>query len=466
MMDTLLLSRIQFGITITFHIIYPALSIGLASYLTLIEGIWLNNNSIAVYQTCRFWTKILGLTFGMGIISGLVMEFQLGTNWGGFSRLVGPVLGVLFTSETLTAFFVEATFLGLMLFGWGRINRYFHFMCTIMVCLAVWISAFWIMAANSWMQTPSGVRFINGHFVIMSWFQVIFNPSTVMRYFHMILASSISALMIIISVACYYLLKKINITFAKFNLKISIITLSIIMPCQMVIGDKVGLIVHDHQPIKTAAIEGLWNTQQGAPLLLFANIDQQNQKNTFEIGIPHLASLINTHQWNGQLQGLRSVSPTKQPKVANIFYGFRAMIGSGIIIFIFAYYGLIKIIQNSDLSTFYLKCGMILAPSGLIGLIMGWYTAEMGRQPWIVYNIITTASAATPVALNKVIIGFLLILIVYGIIFGYFYNYYLMKIIKAGPGIYNYYPSSKYPLFSTALPNAVPIKGAKNEILH
>lgn len=465
-MNTLLLSRIQFGITITFHIIFPALSIGLASYLALIEGLWLKNQNTIIYKSCRFWTKILGLTFGMGIVSGLVMEFQLGTNWGGFSKLVGPVLGVLFTSETLTAFFVEATFLGLMILGWGRINRYFHYLCTIMVFIAVLISAFWIMAANSWMQTPAGVRFEGGHFIITSWLQVIFNPSTVVRYLHMILASFISALMIIISVSCYYLLKKINIEFAKFNYKISILALCIILPCQMFIGDTVGLIVHEYQPVKTAAIEGLWNTSEGAPLLLFASIDQQKQKNTFEIGIPHLASLINTHKWNGQLMGLNSVAPIKQPKVFNVFYGFRAMVGIGFIIFFFSYYGLITIFRNKNLNSFYLKCGTILAPSGLFGLIMGWYTAEMGRQPWVVYNIITTASAVTSVPLNKVLIGFLLILLVYGLIFGYFYNFYLIKTIKIGPNIYNTHYQSQFRFFSFKFLDVLKNKGANNEIIH
>ncbi len=381
MMNALLLSRIQFGITITFHIIFPALSIGLATFILIVEGMWLNSRDPILYQSCRFWTKILALTFGMGIISGLAMEFQLGTNWGGFSQYVGPVLGVLFTLEALTAFFVEATFLGFMLFGWGRVHRYFHFFSTVMVWLAVMISAFWIMAANSWMQTPDGVRFVSGKFIVESWYRVIFNPSTVVRYTHMILASYIAAAMVVVGVASYYLLKNKFIDFAKFNLKFMIVALCIMMPLQVFIGDEVGLVVYQYQPIKTAAIEGLWDDSRGAPLLIFAYIDQKAQRNRFEMSIPHLASVINTHQWNGQMQGLKSIPLDKQPAVGNVFYAFRIMVGLGILMLLFSYYGLILLCREKSFNRYFLRAGLVLIPSGLLAMMMGWYTAEMGRQP-------------------------------------------------------------------------------------
>lgn len=441
MISTLDISRIQFAMTITFHIIFPALSIGLATYITVVEAMWLKTKKPILYQTCRFWTKILALTFGMGIISGLAMEFQIGTNWAGFSKIVGPVLGVLFVSEALTAFFIEATFLGFMLFGWGRINKYLHFFCSFMVWVGVMLSAFWILAANSWMQTPAGVNFIHGKFVVTSWWHVIFNPSTIIRYTHMILAAYIATAMVVLAVACFYLLRKQYKPFALFNLKFILCVVCILMPLQIFIGDEVGLKVHQYQPIKTAAIEGLWNTTKGAPLLLFADIKQKQRKNGFNIAIPHMASVINTHHWDGKLIGLNSVKPSYQPYVPLVFYSFRVMVGLGFIILIFAFVGITKTLRHKLASSpWFLKLGVLLAPSGLLALIAGWYTAETGRQPWVVYNIVSTASAVSDVSVSKVVIGFSLIVVIYGIIFGYFYNRYLFKTIQTGPAIYGIEP--------------------------
>jgi len=437
MMNTLDISRLQFAITITFHIIFPALSIGLATWILIIEGLWLKTNNPKYYQSCRFWSKILALTFGMGIISGLAMEVQMGTNWGQFSSIVGPVLGVLFVSEALTAFFIEAIFLGVMLFAWGKLNKWFHYFCTSMVWIGVNLSAFWIMAANSWMQTPSGVIYANGHFIITSWWHIIFNHSTLIRYLHMLLASYIATLMIISAVACYYLIKKHFNNFAKFHVKFAIIGLCLLMPCQIFIGDEVGLKVRQYQPIKTAAIEGLWSTQKGAPFLLFANIDQKTQKNHFSVAIPHLASLINTHHWNGKLIGLDAVKKEQQPNVNLTFYSFRFMVGLGLIMLVQAFYGLFLLFKQRLYSNkYYLKLSIILAPAGLLALITGWYTAETGRQPWVVYNILSTDQAVSIVPTYKVIEGFLIILLIYGVIFCYYFNRYVLKIIKTGPLTY------------------------------
>ncbi len=436
MFSTLDISRLQFVITITFHIIFPALSIGLATYIVIVEGIWLTTSRRIYYQSCRFWTKILALTFGMGIISGLAMEFQIGTNWGGFAKIVGPVLGVLFVAEALTAFFIEATFLGFMLFGWGRINKYFHFFCSIMVWIGVMLSAFWILAANSWMQTPAGVTFFRHTFTVFSWWKVIFNPSTVPRYLHMVIAAYLATTMIMAAVSCFYLLRNRFKSFAKFNLKFMIIALAVLTPSQIIIGDIVGLTVHQYQPIKTAAIEGLWHTTQGAPLLLIANINQKQQRNDFSIGLPHLASVINTHHWNGKLIGLSQVPVKNQPFVPIVFYSFRIMVGLGLMMLLFSLIGIVKLLNNTLYqSSWFLRSGIVLAPSGLLALITGWYTAETGRQPWVVYQLLATSNAVSQVPIFKVITGFALIILIYGIIFGYFYNRYLFKTIRKGPVI-------------------------------
>ena len=370
-MSALLLSRLQFALTISFHILFPAFSIGLATYLLIIEGLWLKTRQKVYYQTARFFSKILALTFGMGIISGLAMAFQMGTNWAGFSKKVGPVLGVLFTLESLTAFFIEASFLGLMLFGWHLLSKRYHYFSTIMVCIGVTVSAFWIMAANSWMHTPAGVIYEAGHFEVISWFDVVFNPSTLSRFLHMLFASYIATLMVILMISAHNLLRNKFQEFAIKNLKLTLISLSILVPMQVVLGDIVGLKVHHYQPVKTAAIEGLWRTQKGAPLVLFANILQEKRKNSFSIEIPKLASLINTHQINGELVGLEKVSKEELPRVAVVFYSFRIMVGLSFLIILLNILGIYFWHKNTlSRKVWYLRLLVLSAPSGFIdGLV-------------------------------------------------------------------------------------------------
>ncbi len=433
-MSALLLSRLQFALTISFHILFPAFSIGLSTYLVVIEGLWLKTGQKVYYQTARFFSKILALTFGMGIISGLAMAFQMGTNWAGFSKKVGPVLGVLFTLESLTAFFIEASFLGLMIFGWHLVGRRLHYFSTIMVCVGVTLSAFWIMAANSWMHTPAGIIYNAGQFVVTSWFDVVFNPSTMSRFVHMLLASYIATLMVVAMIAARHLLKNKFQLFAIKNLKLTLLCLSFLAPMQVVLGDIVGLKIHHYQPVKTAAIEGLWHTQKGAPLVIFANISQEKRKNSFSIEIPKLASLINTHQLNGQLFGLENVSKNELPRVAVVFYSFRIMVGCGFLIILLNLLGLFfwcknKLIQKA----WYLRLLILSAPSGFIALLTGWFTSEVGRQPWVVYNLIKTKDLVSHVTSKQVLHGFIVILVTYGLIFGIGYMNFFLKIIKKGP---------------------------------
>ena len=433
-MSALLLSRLQFAVTISFHILFPAFSIGLSTYLVIIEGLWLKTGRKTYFQTARFFSKILALTFGMGIISGLAMAFQMGTNWAGFSKKVGPVLGVLFTLESLTAFFIEATFLGLMIFGWRLVSRSLHYFSTIMVCVGVTLSAFWIMAANSWMHTPAGVIYNGGQFVVTSWFDVVFNPSTASRFTHMLLASYIATLMVVAMIAARYLLRNKFQAFAIKNLKLTLLCLSLIAPMQIILGDIVGLKIHHFQPVKTAAIEGLWHTQKGAPLVLFANISQEKRKNSFSIEIPKLASLINTHELNGQLIGLEHVSKEELPRVAVVFYSFRIMVGFGFLIILLNIIGIYlwrkkTLIQNA----WYLRLLILSAPSGFIALLTGWFTSEVGRQPWVVYNLVKTKDLVSHVTSEQVLHGFIVILVTYGLIFGVAYMIFFLKIIKKGP---------------------------------
>ncbi len=432
--DTALLSRLQFGFTISFHILFPAFSIGLALFLSVMEGVWLKTGNFLYLNICKFWTKVFALTFGMGVVSGIVMEFQLGTNWSGFTHLVGGVLGPLFTYEVMTAFFIEAGFLGVMLFGWDRVGYKLHYFSTLLVAIGTTLSAYWIMSANTWMQHPVGYVQAGDLLKVVSWAEITLNPMLYIRFIHMLFASYVAAGLVICSVCAFYLLNDRHLNFSKRCFSFSWLALLIILPLQIFFGDLAGIEVYHHQPLKTAAMEGLWTTTRGAPLVLFAVPDQAQQTNHWSIEIPRVASLINTHQWNGELIGLKSVSPADQPLVALVFYSFRIMVMLGGIMLLLAMIALYLRIRNRLFDTkWFLRICVFSAPFGFIALWCGWLTAEFGRQPWVVYNVLRTIDAASTVSLKNVIISFILIFIVYGIIFGYFYFYFLHKTIEKGP---------------------------------
>lgn len=429
-----LLARIQFAFTISFHILFPSFSIGLATFLAVMEAAWLKTKNPLYLIICKFWMKVFALTFGMGVVSGIVMEFQLGTNWAGFTSAVGPVLGSLFTYEVLTAFFIEAGFLGVMIFGWNKVGPKLHYCATFLVFFGVTLSAFWILSANSWMQTPSGVVFKDGHFIVTNWWHVIFNPAVITRYIHMLLASYLTTILVIMSVSALYLLRKEHVEFAKKCLGFTSSILIVLILAQIFVGDDAGVIDHEYQPIKTAAIEANWETQAGAPLILFAYPDQKEAKNLFVISIPHLASFINTHQWNGVLQGLTSVPENDRPFVPVVFYSFRLMVGIGFLILALSLWALVLRFKKTIYeNTWFLRASVIFGPLGFFALIAGWFTAETGRQPWIVYNILRTSDAVSDVLMKNVFISLFLIVIVYGVIFGFFYFRYFGKIISHGP---------------------------------
>lgn len=435
MIDSVVLSRIQFAFTVSFHIIFPSFSIGLATFLLAMETMWMKTKDVMYLNICRFYTKVFALTFGMGVVSGIVMEFQFGTNWPGFATKVGPVLGALFVYEVLTAFFIEAGFLGVMIFGWERVSARLHYLATCLVVFGVTLSAFWILSANSWMQTPSGAYMDKAHqFHVVSWLKVIFNPLVFPRYFHMLLSAYITTAMVVLGISAYFILKKQHHDFGMVGAKCAIATLILALPVQMMIGDQVGRNVHQYQPIKTAAIEGVWDTQAGAPLLLFAYPDMALEKNKWAIGIPKLAALINTHKWNGVLTGLKSVPKADRPFAPVVFYSFRIMVGLGLLMLFMAMFGLIlllrKRLHHADL---FLKTCLFTAPLGFVAIIAGWFTAEVGRQPWVVYNYLRTKDMATHVSPHSVLLSLVLLIVVYGIIFGFFYFKYLFSAIKHGP---------------------------------
>ncbi|NKB47072.1 MAG: cytochrome ubiquinol oxidase subunit I [Legionellales bacterium] len=432
-MLTELLSRIQFAFTIGFHILFPTLNLGLAVFICAMEAVWLKTQNPLFLRICQFWTKIFAITFGMGVVSGIVLAYELGTNFGPFISVFGPILGALFSYETLTAFFLEAGFLGVMLFGWNKLPPKLHFFATFMVAIGTTFSAFWILSANSWMQTPAGFVLEKGQYLATSWYEVIFNPSFMPRLFHMLLASYVTTSFVIAGICAWYLLKKQHLDLAKPCFSIATAVALIVVPLQMYVGDSVGLEVQRNQPIKTAAMEGVWETQRGAPLLLFAIPDQATEQNYFKIEIPKLASLLNTHSFDGELIGLKSVPAYDRPPVIVVFFAFRIMVGIGLLLLLVALIGgWLRWRKRLYETSWFLRLCVAVIPLGFIATVAGWFTAEVGRQPWVVYNIMRVSDAVSPITTHEVATSLTLFVIVYVTIFS-FYLYYLLKLIRRGP---------------------------------
>lgn len=430
---TVLLSRIQFGFTIGFHIIFPSLNIGLAIFIAIMEGAYLKTGDKNYLNICKFWTKIFALTFGMGVVSGVVMSYELGTNFGVFTNAIGGILGPLFGYEVLSAFFLEAGFLGIMLFGWNRVGPRLHFLATFLVAIGTVISAFWIMSANSWMQAPTGYMIVNGKYIATDWIAAIINPTFLIRFTHMVLASLVTTCFVVAGISAWYLLRKQYEKIARPCFSFALCTAVIVTLTQVVVGDLVGLKIHEYQPLKTAAIEGNWNTQKGAPLYLFAVPDVENAENHFALAIPYGASLFNTHHLDGELEGLNAAPRSNWPVVVPVFYGFRVMVGIGFLLFFTALYGVYLFLRKKLYQARKLQRWCVwISPLGFIATLAGWITAESGRQPWIIYNTMRVSDAVSNVPAPHVLISLLLFMIIYGIIFA-FYLYYLFKFIRRGP---------------------------------
>lgn len=432
-MSALLLSRIQFGFVISFHIIFPAFTIGLASWLAFLAGAYLKTKRTLWRELYLFWLKIFAVSFALGVVSGLVMSFQFGTNWAELSTRAGNILGPLLAYEVLTAFFLEATFLGVMLFGWRRISPRMHFFATCMVALGTLISTFWIISANSWMQTPAGYEIVNGIYEPSSWWEIVFNPSFPVRLAHMVLAAYITTCFVIGGVSAAYLLRNRHREAATLMLKLAIGFAAIAVPVQIFVGDLHGLKVHEHQPMKLAAIEAIWETERGAPLLLFAVPNEERERNDFAIGVPRLGSLIITHDLNGEIKGLKEVPADQRPPIAPVFYAFRVMVGIGLLMLTLVIASGVQWKRGRLVESMWvLKSWRAMTLAGFVAVLAGWYTTEIGRQPYVIYGQMRTAEALSAIDVASVATSLAVFATVYLFIFiaGI---YYLQKLVRKGP---------------------------------
>jgi len=412
MEDVFLLSRLQFATTISFHILFPTITIALCWFLAYFKIRFDLSGDPVWMRVYRFWVKIFALSFALGVVSGITMSFQFGTNWPGYMENVGNIAGPLLGYEVLTAFFLEATFLGIMLFGQGRVPNWVHTLATLMVAVGTSLSAFWILALNSWMQTPAGFEMRDGVAHVTDWWAVIFNPSFPFRLVHMLLASMLTASFLVAGLSAYRLLKGDTKRAPRIALKSALFAAALVTPLQIFVGDLHGLNTFEHQPQKVAAMEGVWQTQRGAPLLLFAIPDEKSRSNHFEIGIPKGASLILTHNADGEVQGLNDFIG-EHPPVKPVFYGFRLMVGIGLLMLILAWVASWQLWRRQRLSPILLRATVAMTFSGWVATLAGWYVTEIGRQPWLVSGVLRTADAVTDVAPDNVLLTLCLYLSLY-----------------------------------------------------
>jgi len=419
MFDPDILARIQFAFTISFHIIFPSFTIGLASFLFVLEALWLRTRDDTYLALYKFWLKIFALAFGMGVVSGIVMSYQFGTNWGPFSEFTGGVLGPLMAYEVLSAFFLEAGFLGIMLFGLNRVGPKLHFTATTMVAIGTLFSAFWILSANSWMQTPTGHIIENGRAVVESWWDVVFNPSFPYRLVHMVLAAFLTTALVVGAVGAWHLLRDRENRAARIMFSMAMWMAAIVAPIQIVAGDMHGLNTLEHQPAKVAAMEGHFETQNGAPLILFGWPDMAAEETKYAVEIPKLGSMILTHDWDGRITGLKDFAPEDRPNATIVFWTFRVMVGLGLLMALLGIASLFARWRKSIYSCTWLhRFALIMGPSGFIAILAGWFTTEIGRQPWVVYGLMRTSEAGSPVVPAAIAGSLAAFVIVYTIVFG------------------------------------------------
>lgn len=434
--DPLLLSRIQFGFVISFHILFPAFTIGLASWLAFVEGQWLRTRDSVWRDLYFFWTKIFAVSFGMGVVSGIVMSFQFGTNWAVLSEQAGNILGPLLSYEVLTAFFLEATFLGVMLFGWGRVSEKLHFLATCMVALGTLISTFWIISANSWMQTPQGYTLVDGVFHPADWMAIIFNPSFPYRLAHMVLAAFITTCFVIGGVSAGYLWRGTHREPARRMLRMAVLFAAITVPLQVFVGDLHGLNVREHQPVKLAAMEAHWEhgaEGEGVPLVLFAVPNEREERNDFEVAVPRLGSLVLTHSWDGTIEPLTAVPASERPPVKPVFYSFRVMVGIGMLMLLLVLASLWAWWRKRLFEDRRVLWGWrMMTLSGFIAILAGWYVVEIGRQPYVIYGLLRTADAVSPIDGASVLASLIIYAAAYAVVFGAGI-WYLTRLLKKGP---------------------------------
>ena len=433
-LDPVMLARVQFAFTISFHIIFPAFTIGLASWLAVVEWRWLKTGNPVYREVYRMWVKIFAVCFGMGVVSGVVMSYQFGTNWSVFADKVGNVIGPLLGYEVLTAFFLEASFLGIMLFGWNRVSPKMHFAATVIVAFGTLLSAFWILSANSWMQTPQGYRIgENGLLYPTNWLEIVFNPSFPYRFGHMVVAAYLTTAFTVGGIGAYYLWRRQHVKHARVMFGMAMLMAIFVAPLQPIIGDLHGLNTLEHQPAKVAAMEGLWETERGAPLKLFGWPDQEEERTKYALEIPYLSSLILTHELDGEVKGLKEWPKEERPPVAIVFWSFRIMVGIGVLMVITGVIAAVLYFRKRlfDTTWFQYWC-MALTPSGFIAVLAGWFVTEVGRQPYIAYGVIKTSEAVSPVIGPHIALSLLAFIITYTFVFGAG-SYYILKLIGKGP---------------------------------
>ncbi|MDF2617446.1 MAG: cytochrome bd ubiquinol oxidase subunit [Xanthobacteraceae bacterium] len=417
-MDAVDLARLQFAFTIGFHILWPTFTIGIAWFITILSAMWWRTGRTIYRDLMRFWLKIFALGFGMGVITGIVLSYEIGTNWAGYSRSVANVLGPMFMYETLTAFFLEAGFIGIMLFGEGRVSKGAHFFACLMVSVGAMFSATWIIAANSWMQTPAGaVADADGIFHVVDWWQAIFTASFPYRLAHMVCASFLTGSFVVAGVSAFHMWRGQHLAASRKAFSMAMWLALVLAPTQAFIGDLHGRNTLVHQPTKLAAMEGLWDTTKGPAMTVIAWPDQDEQRNLYAVEIPHLASLYLTHSWDGEVQGLKAVPPADQPNVPVVFFAFRIMVGIAMILLATAITGFVLRLRGRLFETRWFQLlAMAVTPLGFIAVLAGWTTTEAGRQPWVIYGHLRTADAVAPVTAGAVTTSLIIFFVVYNVL--------------------------------------------------
>jgi cytochrome bd ubiquinol oxidase subunit I len=411
-LDPFVLARMQFAANITFHILFPTISISLGWALLFFKTRFVATGLSHWMDAYQFWVKVFALTFALGVVSGVTMSFQFGTNWPGYMNTVGNVAGPLLAYEVLTAFFLEATMLGIMLFGRGRVSERVHTLATWLVAIGTTMSAFWILALNSWMQTPAGFVMIDGQAHVTSWMEVIFNPSFPYRLTHMLLASGLTVSFLLAGISAYRWLRGDKGADVRATMKVGIYAAALLIPLQIVVGDLHGLNTLEHQPAKLAAMEGIWETQKGVPAVLFALPDQATQSNRYEIAIPNLASLYLTHSWDGEVKGIKDFG-TLHPPVAPVFWAFRIMVGVGLLMLAVSWFGAWRLRRGHEIQPWLARVLVSMTFAGWVALIAGWYVTEIGRQPWLVTGVLTAADAASTVPAANIALTLVMYLVLY-----------------------------------------------------
>ena len=412
--DPVVLARIQFAANMTFHILFPTISIGMGWALLFFKTRFIATAQQHWMDAYQFWVKVFALTFALGVVSGITMSFQFGTNWPGFMNTVGNVAGPLLAYEVLTAFFLEATMLGIMLFGRGRVSERVHTLATFLVAFGTTMSAFWILALNSWMHTPAGFVMIDGKAHVTSWLEVIFNPSFPYRLTHMLIASGLTVAFLLAGLSAYRWLKGDKGKAVQAALRTGLYVAATLIPLQIIVGDLHGLNTLHHQPAKIAAMEGIWETQKGAPAVLFAWPDKATQSNKFEVAIPKLASFYLTHDINGEVKGIQAFGD-QHPPVAPVFFAFRIMVGVGLLMLAVSWLGTWQV-RKGAVSTWLLRVLVGMTFAGWVALIAGWYVTEIGRQPWLVHGVLTAAQAASKVPASSIAFTLVMYLSLYAVL--------------------------------------------------